>query len=50
MQPMNKLLEIFNDEKFHTHEKTYTELKDSFLNNYHSEHPVIKILKREKLR
>ncbi len=48
--PMDRIIEFINPENFKMAEKTYDEVKDSFKDTYHSEHPICKIIYAEKHR
>ena len=46
--PKDKLIDYFNREHFKSEEKTYDEVKYTFSNNYHTCHPLLKILNARK--
>lgn len=46
--PKDKLIDIFNNEKFRMEAKTYKEVKEKFHRTYHTEHPVYRIIHAER--
>lgn len=44
--PKDRLIDFFNSEKFRLETKTYDEVRNTFHQTYHTEHPIYKIMHR----
>lgn len=50
IMPTGKIINIINPQMFHPEEKSYQLVKESFKDTYHTLHPILKIIRAEKLR
>ncbi len=48
IMPIDKIINLVNPENFHLSSQTYDEIKFKFKDNYHSLHPILKIIHAHK--